>query len=75
MSVGGPDAFSHHHAPGVAAADDRAGLIATQILGPAFCRYIVRLPQMAGLKAETIVATVGPVIQRYLTAPLPGGAS
>ncbi len=49
----------------------RAALITTQVLGLAFCRYVVRLPQVAALDVETIVAAVDSVIQRYLTAPLP----
>ncbi|WP_396327810.1 TetR/AcrR family transcriptional regulator [Jatrophihabitans lederbergiae] len=43
----------------------RAALITTQVLGLAFCRYVVRLPQVAALDVETIVAAVGSVIQRY----------
>lgn len=48
----------------------RAGLIATQLLGLALCRHILQLPQVTALGKDTITRAVGPVIQRYLTAPL-----
>lgn len=51
-------------------AAQRAGLIATQMLGLALCRNILRLPPVAALDRETIVARIGPTIQRYLTGPL-----
>jgi AcrR family transcriptional regulator len=51
-------------------AAQRAGLISTQMLGLALCRNILRLPPVAGLDPETVVARIGPRIQRYLTAPL-----
>ncbi|MEH0937299.1 TetR/AcrR family transcriptional regulator [Micromonospora psammae] len=45
----------------------RAGLVASQILGLAFTRYIVRLPPMVDMTPEELVAWVGPTLQRYLT--------
>jgi AcrR family transcriptional regulator len=54
-----------------AEATQRAGLISTQMLGLAMCRNILRLPPIAALDPETVVARIGPTIQRYLTAPLP----
>jgi AcrR family transcriptional regulator len=53
-----------------AEAAQRAGLISTQMLGLALCRNILRLPPVAALDPETVVARIGPTIQRYLTAPL-----
>jgi AcrR family transcriptional regulator len=50
-----------------AEASRRAGLVATQMLGLALCRQILRLPPVAALRPDTVVATVGPTIQRYLT--------
>jgi AcrR family transcriptional regulator len=50
---------------------ERAGLIATQLLGLALCRHILRLPPMVALSPAAIVSHIGPTIQRYLTAPLP----
>ena len=49
----------------------RAGLIASQVMGLALTRYVLRLPPVVGLSAEEIAAWMGPVIQRYLTAPGP----
>ena len=48
----------------------RTSLVASQLFGVALGRYILRLQPMAGLPAETIVAAVGPTVQRYLTADL-----
>lgn len=44
----------------------RAGLIATQILGLALCRYILKLPPVVGLKHAEIVRRVGATVQSYL---------
>ncbi|MGH3648749.1 MAG: TetR family transcriptional regulator [Micromonosporaceae bacterium] len=49
----------------------RAGLIASQMLGLALCRHLLRLPPVATATPEQLVATVGGTIQRYLQAPLP----
>jgi len=49
-----------------AAAAARAGLIATQILGLALCRYVLRLPPVVGLKRPEIVRRIGATIQAYL---------
>jgi hypothetical protein len=48
------------------AAAARAGLIATQILGLALCRYVLRLPPVVGLKRSDIVRRIGATIQAYL---------
>ncbi len=48
--------------------DVRAGLIATQILGLAFCRYVLKLPPIASMAREDVVAWFGPTLQRYLDA-------
>jgi AcrR family transcriptional regulator len=50
----------------------RGSLVATQIIGLAMMRYVVRLEPVASAAPETLVATLGPTVQRYLTAPLPG---
>ncbi|ATA27807.1 TetR family transcriptional regulator [Mycobacterium lepraemurium] len=44
----------------------RAGLIATQILGMALCRFVLRLPPVVEMTPEQIVDWLGPTIQRYL---------
>jgi AcrR family transcriptional regulator len=53
-----------------AEATQRAGLIATQMLGLALCRHILRLPPVAGLSRDAIVANIGPTIQQYLSGRL-----
>jgi len=49
----------------------RAGLVATQMLGLGFCRYILRLPGIADVGQDVIAARLGPTIQRYLFEKLP----
>jgi AcrR family transcriptional regulator len=49
----------------------RLNLVASQVAGVIMTRYIIRLEPMASLDPETIVALVGPTVQRYLDAPLP----
>jgi AcrR family transcriptional regulator len=49
-----------------AAAAARAGLVASQILGLALCRYILVLPPVVALKRAEIVRRVGPTVQGYL---------
>lgn len=56
--------------PGQAAT--RAALTASQILGLALTRYVLRLPPTVALSREEIVRWLGPTVQRYLTAPDPG---
>ncbi|MGH8793762.1 MAG: TetR family transcriptional regulator [Stackebrandtia sp.] len=49
----------------------RAGLCATQVLGVALCRYVLRFPPTATMGKAELVAWYGPTLQRYLTAPAP----
>ena len=51
-------------------AGHRAALIATQMLGLALCRHILRLPPVVALDAETLIASVADTVQRYLADPL-----
>jgi AcrR family transcriptional regulator len=44
----------------------RAGLVATQILGMALSRYVLRLPPVVDMTHEEIIRWLGPTIQRYL---------
>ncbi len=46
----------------------RASLCASQIVGLAVARYIVRIEPLASAEAATVAAWVGPTLQRYLTA-------
>lgn len=41
------------------------GLVSSQLLGLALCRYVLKLPPVVALSREDIVAHVGPVLQRY----------
>jgi AcrR family transcriptional regulator len=47
----------------------RAGLIATQIMGMAFCRFVLRLAPVVAMTRDEIVESLGPTIQRYLGLP------
>ncbi|MGW5124840.1 TetR/AcrR family transcriptional regulator [Streptomyces sp. NPDC004069] len=49
----------------------RAALCASQLLGLAFTRYVLRLPPTVALAREEILAWLAPTVQRYLTAPHP----
>jgi AcrR family transcriptional regulator len=44
----------------------RAGLIATQVLGLALCRYVLRIPPVVAMSRDEVVEWLGPTIQRYL---------
>jgi AcrR family transcriptional regulator len=48
------------------AAASRAGLIATQLLGLALCRYVLKLPPVVGLSRAEVVRRVAPAVQGYL---------
>ena len=48
----------------------RAGLIVSQLLGLALCRYVLKVPPVVGLAPEMIVKSVGPTLQRYITGTL-----
>jgi AcrR family transcriptional regulator len=56
--------------PDVASLPTRAGLVSSQMLGLALCRYVLRLPPVRALDRNQIVANIGPTLQRYLTEPL-----
>lgn len=53
-------------------ADDptRAGLVATQMLGLALCRYVLRLPPVVAMDVDALVDALAPTLQRYLSEPL-----
>ena len=48
----------------------RTALVATQMLGIALTRSVLRLPPVTRLPAQLVVDAVGPTIQRYLHEPL-----
>ncbi len=51
-------------------AELRAALVATQMAGLALLRFVIPIEAIARADAETIIAAVGPNLQRYLTEPL-----
>ena len=63
MAGGGPDEAGRRY---------RASLAASQVVGLAFTRYLLRLEPIASASADDLVAAIGPVIQRYLTGDLAG---
>lgn len=49
----------------------RINLVASQLLGLAMARYVIRLEPVATLPHDDLVALYAPGLQRYLTGPLP----
>lgn len=49
----------------------RSGLVATQLMGMALCRYVLRLPPLVAMSRRDIVAWLGPTVQRYITSDAP----
>ena len=56
---------------GVPDADLRAALAASQMVGLAMMRYVLRLEPVASAPVDQLVAWIAPTLQRYLTAPAP----
>lgn len=48
----------------------RASLAASQIVGIAVVRYLVRIEPIASVSVDELVAAIGPTLQRYLTGEL-----
>ncbi|NES29467.1 TetR family transcriptional regulator [Micromonospora terminaliae] len=48
----------------------RGSLVASQLVGLAMMRYVIRLEPVASADPETLVAAIGPTVQRYLTGDL-----
>lgn len=46
----------------------RAMLAATNLVGTALLRYVMKVPPLADLPAEDVVTLIGPTVTRYLTA-------
>lgn len=59
--------------PDPAEAPRRAALIASQILGMAMARYVLRLPPAVEMTREEVVGWLAPTVQRYLTGERPPG--
>ncbi|HEU4511975.1 MAG TPA: TetR family transcriptional regulator [Nocardioidaceae bacterium] len=69
--------FQRQLAPALSAVIDevdevqaRVGLVATQMLGLALTRHLLRLPPVASMSTEQVVARLAPTVQRYLRGPL-----
>jgi AcrR family transcriptional regulator len=54
-------------APDPAEAAVRSGLVASQILGAALIRYVLRLPPVATMDRGELITWLAPTVQRYLT--------
>jgi AcrR family transcriptional regulator len=48
----------------------RAGLVATQIMGFAITRYVLKVPPVVAMSREQIVQLLGPTMQRYVVGKL-----
>jgi AcrR family transcriptional regulator len=51
----------------------RAGVVASQMLGLALARYVLRIAPVAGASIADLAATIGPTIERYLTGDIRAG--
>ena len=49
----------------------RAALVASQVLGMALVRYVLRFGPAADMSREDVVAWLAPTVQRYITAQAP----
>ena len=47
----------------------RAGLVASQLVGLAMLRYVIKVEPLASASRDEVVAWLGPTLQRYLTEP------
>lgn len=64
-----PAARAFGHSP--ADADRRAALVASQVLGMALVRYVLRFGPAAEMSRADVIAWLAPTLQRYLTAKEP----
>lgn len=48
----------------------RAALCASQLAGLGMLRYVLRFEPLASADLDTLAATIGPTMQRYLTGPV-----
>jgi AcrR family transcriptional regulator len=51
-------------------AELRPPLVASQLIGMALMRYIIKLEPLASAHPETLIAAVAPTVQRYLTGDI-----
>ncbi len=48
----------------------RVAMVATQMLGLALTRLVLRLPMVASASVDELAATIGPSVERYLTGDI-----
>lgn len=53
-----------------AEAETRASLVASQLVGLAVMRYVVRSGPLASMDASSVIDLIAPTLQRYMTADL-----
>lgn len=53
-------------------ADLRAGLVASQLVGLAVARFVLRIEPIASASHDRLVAAYAPTLRRYLTGDVPG---
>ena len=51
----------------------RAGLVSSQVLGLALCRYVLELPPVVAMDRADLIAWLAPTVRQYLLGPRPGG--
>ncbi len=51
----------------------RAGLVSSQVLGLALCRYVLKLPPVVAMDRADLIAWLAPTVRQYLLGPRPGG--
>jgi AcrR family transcriptional regulator len=49
----------------------RGGLVASQLIGLVMARYVLQIEPLASASPESLVASIGPSVQRYLTGDIP----
>ncbi|MDI3408861.1 TetR/AcrR family transcriptional regulator [Streptomyces cavernicola] len=57
------------HSPDPQSAPRRAALVASQILGMALARYVLRFPPAVEMSRQEVIDWLGPTVHRYLTSP------
>ena len=69
------DVFRAQVLPAIARAggdrpQERAVLVASQLLGLALTRYVLKIAPMVSMPGDTLVREIGPTLQRYVAGPL-----
>jgi len=51
--------------------EQRRALVASQLMGLAWARYLLRLEPLASAHPEEVARWIGPTLDRYMREPLP----